>query len=127
MRLHSVDLVKRDIEKNLIFITFSKENIDFHLSKFNEKIKLYVIYPDKASGGSKILTFKEGEKIDSMFIEEAEINVAAPNCGKRVVSSKNYIVAACPKYNIITVYSANTKEELCKVNGPANGNIGTDL
>lgn len=90
-------------------------------------IKLYGIYPDTRSGGSKILTFKEGEKIDSMFIEEAEIKVRAPNCGQKVVSSKNYIVAACPKNNIVNVYSANTKEELCKVNGPANGNIGTDL
>ena len=81
MRLHSVDLVRRDIEKNLIFVTFSNENIDFHLSRLNEKIKLYGIYPDLTSGGSKILTFKEGEKIDSMFIEEAEIKVTAPNCG----------------------------------------------
>ena len=53
--------------------------------------------------------------------------MTAPNCGKRVGSSKNYIVAACPDNNIVTVYSANTKEELCKVNGPANGNIGTDF
>ena len=62
-----------------------------------------------------------------MFIEEAEIKVTAPNCGKRIGSSKNYIVAACPDNNIVTVYSAYTKEELCKVNGPANGNIGTDF
>ena len=70
MRLHSIDLANQDIKKNLIFTTFSNENINFHLSRFNQKIKLYGIYPDE-SGGSKILTFKEGEKIDSMFIEEA--------------------------------------------------------
>ena len=73
------------------------------------------------------MTFKEGTSSESKFIEEAEIKVNPPNCGQRVVSSKNYIVAACSQSNIVTVYDSKTRVELCTVNGLQNGNLGTDL
>ena len=53
--------------------------------------------------------------------------VSDPNCGSRIVSSKHYIVAACSKNNMLTVYDARTKLELCTVNGNANGNLGDYL
>ena len=53
--------------------------------------------------------------------------VSEPNCGQKIVSSKHYIVAACAKNSVLTVYDARTKLELCTVNGNASGNLGAHL
>ena len=83
------------------------------------------IYKDDLSGDITILTFKEGPA--HSFTEFSEIKVNTPNCGTWIVSSKSYIAAACSQSNMITVYDAITNNELCTVNGIADGNLGTDL
>ena len=127
MRLHSIDLWNFRINLNLAKIGLPSKDSEFYIYEYNGKIRAYLVYREKFSLGSKLVSLRVGSHLQSKFIEDGETKVNGLNCGSKIVSSKYYIAVACPSGNMITVIDSTTKNELCNIFGSQNGNLGSDL